>query len=147
LKKSGYECRGYYPLEREDNENGDYSHIVYWRVKLLLVLGYFTAECKYLFRRTQKSVGSLIVVLDESIHEHAQAPKNNKYVRVEDYNTATIFKQKEVGKVEILLKYLTPINIKMPIPQSMLNWGASVGLNRYLEIMKKAIMEYKELKS
>jgi len=135
----------YFPIEREDKENGDYSHVVYWRVKLPLV-GYFTAEREYLFRRTQKKIGDVTILLDESMPEHDQAPKNSKYVRVANYNSAMIFKEKEDHKAEVFVKYLTPLNIQMPIPQALLNWGATVGLNRYLTILKKAITEHQQLK-
>jgi len=134
----------YYPLEREDKENGDYSHIVYWRAKMPLI-GYFTAEREYLFRRSQCKLEDVTIILDESIQEHEQVPTNSKYVRISDYNVAMIFKEYEDQKAEVFVKYLTPLNIKMPIPQSVLNWCAGVGLNQYLSILKKAIAEFKQL--
>jgi len=133
----------YYPLETKEEENGDYKHTVYWRVKLPFV-GYFTAEREYLFYRTQVQVDDVTVVLDESIDHHDQVPKNPSYVRVDNYNSAMIFRDKEGGCTEVMIKYLTPLNIKMPIPQSLLNWGAGVGLNKYLGAIKKAIEEYQD---
>eukprot|EP01124_Arcella_intermedia_P028081 TRINITY_DN5639_c0_g1_i1.p1 TRINITY_DN5639_c0_g1~~TRINITY_DN5639_c0_g1_i1.p1 ORF type:complete len:226 (-),score=56.40 TRINITY_DN5639_c0_g1_i1:109-786(-) len=131
----------YLPLEREDKENGDYNHVVYWRVTMPLI-GYFTSEREYLFRRTQTKIGDCTVVLDESLTEHALAPLNDKYVRISSYNMAIVVKELEGGKTEVLMKYLTPLNIAMPLPQKLLNWGASVGLNKYLNAVKKAIQEY-----
>jgi len=134
----------YYPLVREDKENGDYSHIVYWRSKLPLV-GYFTAEREYLFRRSQCKLEDVTIVLDESIQEHEKAPLNPNYVRIPDYNVAMIFKEYEDQKAEVFMKYLTPLNIKMPIPQAVLNWFAGVGLNYFQSMLKKSIAEFKQL--
>jgi len=133
------------PLEQKELPDG-FCDTIYWRLRIPLMP--WTSEREYLYNSRRWIVDGLFVQHEKSIDEHEKAPANPKYVRV-DYNVVymlkSITKNNRVHTLA-LCKCLSAMDFKIPLPTLVLNWFASIGVNHYLSVARKSVVEYKEIK-
>jgi len=125
----------------ESNDvDGGYDDIIYWRIKIPIIP--FVSERDYIFKRSMRKIDDSFIIYDVSV-DHPDVPLNKKYVRIEEYERCMVAR-KSGDDIEVFVHYIKAVDLKMHIPNVLVNWAASSGFKSYFEKLMKSLSDYEE---
>jgi hypothetical protein len=126
------------PLDGEDvekkTEEGD---LIQWRVKFNFP---FVNDREYLFTRHSAIIDGTVIYIDREASDDLSPPKKG-VTRVANYNNSICLFQ-EGNDVVMGQDYLTALDLRMSLPNWLINWAAGAGVKGLLSLYRDAIKKY-----
>jgi len=132
------------------------AKVLYWRVKFGLPL---ISDREYLFTRQVEKKDGLYCIFDKNLITD-KVPETKKVVRVTTYNSYIILEQ-DGDNVVMFNAYVTPLDLKMPLPSwvriqylkqrlkltlpghiQLVNWAASTGVKNVVTSYRDSYEKY-----
>jgi hypothetical protein len=128
------------PIDHENPEvtTPDEGMMLQWRVKFNFP---FISDREYLFTRHKAVVDDTIIFIDRQSEAHDQYPPKKGITRVAGYNNAICLLQEGDG-VLMGQDYLTALDLRMSLPNWLINWAAGAGVKGILSLYRDAIKGY-----
>jgi len=125
-------------IDSEDTEKkSEGGDLIQWRVKFNFP---FISDREYLFTRHVAIVDDTIIFLDKQADDDMHPPKKS-VTRVANYNNAICLHQ--VGNDVVMGQdYLTALDLRMSLPNWLINWAAGAGVKSILGLYRDAIQKY-----
>ena len=120
--------------ESKKSEEGD---LIQWRVKFNFP---FVNDREYLFSRHVAVLDGTVIYIDRQMPDEMSPPKKG-ITRVANYNNSICLHQ-EGNNVIMGQDYLTPLDLRMSLPNWLINWAAGAGVKSLIASYKEAVKKY-----
>lgn len=120
--------------EEQKSEEGD---LLRWRVKFNFP---FINDREYLFSRHVATLDGTIIYIDRQMSDDLHPPKKG-VTRVANYNNAICLHQ-DGANVIMGQDYLTALDLRMSLPNWLINWAAGSGVKSFIGLYKEAVKKY-----
>lgn len=122
---------------KPDGDKSAEGDLIQWRVKFNFP---FISDREYLFTRHVHMLDDTVVFLDKQADDSLHEPKKGM-TRVNGYNNAICLKQ--VGEDVIMGQdYITALDLRMSLPNWLINWAAGAGVKGMLGMYRDAVDKY-----
>lgn len=122
--------------DRDGAKSSD-GDLIQWRVKFNFP---FISDREYLFVRHEHEIDGVTIFLDKQANDDLHPPEK-KVTRVNGYNNATCLVQ-DGEDVVMGQDYISPLDLRMSLPNWLINWAAGAGVKSMIELYRKAVEKY-----
>lgn len=124
-------------ITQEEGEKSAEGDLVQWRVKFNFP---FISDREYLFVRHVHEIDGVVIFLDKQANDELSPPKKS-VTRVANYNNAICLLQ-EGDDVIMGQDYITALDLRMSLPNWLINWAAGAGVKGMIGLYRDAIKKY-----